>query len=61
MIVSGDRNSNQADVEQVATETIRCLLNTVPSAVPGIAFLSGGQSKERSYLASQLHECQLKI
>ncbi|MEM6404049.1 MAG: class I fructose-bisphosphate aldolase, partial [Cyanobacteria bacterium P01_D01_bin.116] len=31
-----------------ATETVRCLLNTVPPAVTGIAFLSGGQSKERS-------------
>ena len=48
MVISGDGNSNQASVEQVATETIRCLLNTVPPAVPGIAFLSGGQSKERS-------------
>lgn len=48
MIISGDRCSNQASIEQVATETVRCLLNTVPPAVPGIAFLSGGQSKERS-------------
>lgn len=48
MIVPGDGCSNQASVEQVATETVRCLLNTVPPAVPGIAFLSGGQSKERS-------------
>ncbi|MGD1921170.1 MAG: class I fructose-bisphosphate aldolase [Pleurocapsa sp.] len=48
MVISGDNCSSQADVEQVATETIRCLLNTVPPAVPGIAFLSGGQSKERS-------------
>ncbi|MEL6496803.1 MAG: class I fructose-bisphosphate aldolase [Cyanobacteria bacterium J06623_7] len=48
MVISGDGNANQGNVEQVATETIRCLLNTVPPAVPGIAFLSGGQSKERS-------------
>ncbi len=48
MVISGARYSTQADVKQVATETIRCLLNTVPPAVPGIAFLSGGQSKERA-------------
>ena len=48
MIVPGDRCSKEASVEEVATETVRCLLNTVPPAVPGIAFLSGGQSKERS-------------
>ena len=48
MIVPGDECSTKASVEQVATETVRCLLNTVPPAVPGIAFLSGGQSKERS-------------
>lgn len=48
MVISGDRCSTQADVEQVASQTIRCLLNTVPAAVPGIAFLSGGQSQDRA-------------
>ncbi|MEO1375226.1 MAG: class I fructose-bisphosphate aldolase [Cyanobacteria bacterium J06635_10] len=48
MVISGADCSTQANVEQVATETIRCLLNTVPPAVPGIAFLSGGQTKEKS-------------
>ncbi len=48
MVISGVDCATQANVEQVATETIRCLLNTVPPNVPGIAFLSGGQSKERS-------------
>ena len=48
MVISGDNCSTQASVEEVATETIRCLLNNVPATVPGIAFLSGGQSKERS-------------
>jgi fructose-bisphosphate aldolase, class I len=33
-------------VEEVAERTIRCLKRTVPAAVPGIAFLSGGQSAE---------------
>jgi fructose-bisphosphate aldolase class I len=36
----------QASVEEVANATVQCLLRTVPSAVPGIAFLSGGQSNE---------------
>jgi fructose-bisphosphate aldolase class I len=36
----------QGDVDQVADATVRCLLRTVPAAVPGIAFLSGGQSCE---------------
>ena len=48
MVISGAGCSVQASVEEVATETIRCLLNTVPPNVPGIAFLSGGQSQERS-------------
>jgi fructose-bisphosphate aldolase class I len=36
----------QGDVDEVAGATVRCLLRTVPAAVPGIAFLSGGQSSE---------------
>jgi fructose-bisphosphate aldolase class I len=36
----------QNDVEQVADATVRCLLRSVPAAVAGIAFLSGGQSGE---------------
>jgi len=34
------------DVDEVADATVKCLLRTVPAAVPGIAFLSGGQSAE---------------
>jgi fructose-bisphosphate aldolase class I len=34
------------DVQEVADATVRCLLRAVPAAVPGIAFLSGGQSAE---------------
>jgi fructose-bisphosphate aldolase class I len=44
MVVSGKDNARQAGVEEVAERTLRCLKRTVPSAVPGIAFLSGGQS-----------------
>jgi len=48
MVVSGKDNPRQAGVAEVAERTIRCLKRTVPAAVPGIAFLSGGQSAERA-------------
>jgi fructose-bisphosphate aldolase class I len=48
MVVSGKDNPKQAGVEEVAERTIRCLKRTVPAAVPGIAFLSGGQSAEKA-------------
>ncbi|MBW3580952.1 MAG: fructose-bisphosphate aldolase class I [Actinobacteria bacterium] len=44
MVISGKGNAQQAGVEEVAEQTLRCLRRTVPPAVPGIAFLSGGQS-----------------
>ena len=46
MVISGKDCSRQAGVQEVAERTLRCLKRTVPSAVPGIAFLSGGQSDE---------------
>jgi len=46
MVVPGKKNTKQASVEEVAEKTIRLLKNCVPAAVPGIAFLSGGQSDE---------------
>jgi fructose-bisphosphate aldolase class I len=46
MVVPGKKSGRQAGVEAVAEETVRLLKNCVPSAVPGIAFLSGGQSDE---------------
>ncbi|WP_109261269.1 class I fructose-bisphosphate aldolase [Hyphobacterium indicum] len=46
MIVPGKKCPDQASVEDVADLTVQCLANCVPSAVPGIAFLSGGQSDE---------------
>jgi len=48
MVISGADAENRAGVEEVARETLRCLLSTVPPAVPGIAFLSGGQSDEEA-------------
>jgi fructose-bisphosphate aldolase class I len=46
MAISGKKNPKQASVDEVAEKTIRLLKSTVPAAVPGIAFLSGGQSDE---------------
>lgn len=46
MVLSGKKCPVQASVRQVAEETVRCFLDTVPASVPGIVFLSGGQSDE---------------
>jgi fructose-bisphosphate aldolase, class I len=46
MVISGKKNPKQASVDEVAEKTIRLLKSSVPAAVPGIAFLSGGQSDE---------------
>jgi fructose-bisphosphate aldolase class I len=46
MVVSGYDSTDQADVDTVADVTIRALRNTVPAAVPGVVFLSGGMSDE---------------
>jgi fructose-bisphosphate aldolase class I len=48
MAVSGKKCPRQASVEEVAEKTIRLLKACVPAAVPGIAFLSGGQSDEQA-------------
>ena len=44
MVISGKKAANRAPPETVAEATVRCLKRHVPPAVPGIAFLSGGQS-----------------
>jgi fructose-bisphosphate aldolase, class I len=44
MVLAGKECRRQASVEEVATATLRCLRRHVPVAVPGIVFLSGGQS-----------------
>ena len=46
MVIAAKKAPRQADVQEVAEATLRCLLRVVPAAVPGIAFLSGGQSAE---------------
>ncbi len=45
MILAGNKSKNTISNEEVAKLTIKCLKNSVPSEVPGIAFLSGGQSE----------------
>jgi fructose-bisphosphate aldolase class I len=44
MVIAGKECTQQASVQDVATATLRCLRRHVPAAVPGIVFLSGGQS-----------------
>lgn len=46
MILSGTDCPTQAGIQEVAEQTVRCLKACVPEAVPGMAFLSGGQSDE---------------
>ncbi|MDH3212564.1 MAG: fructose-bisphosphate aldolase class I [Myxococcales bacterium] len=46
MVLSGTECPQQADVRRVAEETLRCFRNAVPAEIPGIVFLSGGQSDE---------------
>jgi fructose-bisphosphate aldolase, class I len=46
MVVPGLKCPKQNSTEEIAEATVQCLLRTVPAAVPGVAFLSGGQSGE---------------
>ncbi len=48
MVLSGANCPVQAGVQEVAEATVRCLRRTVPASVPGVVFLSGGQSPELS-------------
>jgi fructose-bisphosphate aldolase class I len=48
MVVPGKKSGQRASVEEVAERTLKLLKNCVPPAVPGIAFLSGGQSDEEA-------------
>ena len=48
MVVSGKENSRQAGVQEVAERTLKVLKRTVPSALPGVVFLSGGQTDEQA-------------
>ena len=48
MVISGSDAANRASSQQVAEATLRCLKAHVPAEVPGIAFLSGGQTAEEA-------------
>jgi len=48
MAISGKKSAKQASVAEVAEKTVRLLKACVPAAVPGVAFLSGGQSDEEA-------------
>lgn len=48
MVISGSEALNRADPSEVAELTLRCLMAHVPKEVPGIAFLSGGQTAEEA-------------
>jgi fructose-bisphosphate aldolase class I len=50
MVLSGKDSPEQADDEAIAAATLRCFRRTVPLAVPGIVFLSGGQNDEEASL-----------
>ncbi|MBS0388659.1 MAG: fructose-bisphosphate aldolase class I [Proteobacteria bacterium] len=61
MVISGKKCPQQAKPEQVAEATVRCLKRHVPGAVPGIAFLSGGQSPADATLHLSLMNAMGKL
>ncbi|TML96743.1 MAG: fructose-bisphosphate aldolase class I [Actinobacteria bacterium] len=48
MVLPGYESSSQVPDDEIANETVRCFLRHVPAAVPGVVFLSGGQSEEEA-------------
>jgi fructose-bisphosphate aldolase class I len=48
MVLPGKDSSQEASVEEVARATVECLKRSVPAAVPGIVFLSGGQTDRQA-------------
>lgn len=48
MVIPGQKSAKQANATEIAEKTIKCFRATVPVAVPGIAFLSGGQSDQQA-------------
>ncbi|MEM1380424.1 MAG: class I fructose-bisphosphate aldolase [Pseudomonadota bacterium] len=45
MVIAGKKSDKQAGTDEIAEKTVACFRNAVPTAVPGIVFLSGGQSE----------------
>ncbi|MGH9283082.1 MAG: class I fructose-bisphosphate aldolase, partial [Acidimicrobiales bacterium] len=54
--LAGSRSPDPAPVDAVAAATRRCLAETVPAAVPGVAFLSGGQRPRAVHRPPQRHQ-----
>ena len=48
MVLSGSKAANRAGPEEVAEQTVACLKRVVPAALPGVVFLSGGQTDEEA-------------
>ena len=48
MVIAGTKSIEKNSIDEIAEATVNCLLQTVPAAVPAIAFLSGGQSPEEA-------------
>jgi fructose-bisphosphate aldolase class I len=48
MVLSGKDASDRAGVEEVARQTVKCLTENVPAEIPGVVFLSGGQSDQEA-------------
>ena len=48
MVISGNKNDNRANYDQVAEMTVKCLSNCLPNQLAGVAFLSGGQTDDES-------------
>ena len=56
MVIAGKKCAKQASRQEVAERTVKVLKRCVPPAVPGIAFLSGGQSDEEATAHLDAHE-----
>ena len=48
MVIAGKKSAKQAGISEIAEKTVKCFRRKVPAAVPGIVFLSGGQSDEEA-------------
>jgi fructose-bisphosphate aldolase class I len=59
MVLPGSACPTQSGVEEVADATLRCLRRAVPAAVPGVAFLSGGQPGQLA--SARLNACNLRF
>ena len=62
MVLSGKDCTAQAGVAEVAEQTVDCFLDCVPASVPGVAFLSGGQTDEQATLhLNKMNQLDVKV